>query len=61
VQGFAEWNPMAWVVARLRELVLFGEVNLGWTALFISLFIAVLAFLALRFFRRLEGHFEDFL
>ena len=61
VQAIAAWNPMAWVVARLRELILFGEVNLGWPALVITLFIIILALLALRFFRRLEGHFEDFL
>lgn len=61
VQGIAEWNPMAWFVARLRELVLFGEMNLDWTALYIASFIVVFAFLSLRFFRRLEGHFEDFL
>jgi ABC-type polysaccharide/polyol phosphate export permease len=61
VQGIAAWNPMAWVVARLRELILFGEVSLGWPALYIVLFVGVLALLSLRFFRRLEGHFEDFL
>ena len=61
VQKFAQWNPMAWFVGRLRELLLFGEVNLGWTMLFIVVVIAIFAWLSLRFFRRFSGHFEDFL
>lgn len=61
VQGVAQWNPMAWFVARLRELLLLGEVNLGWMALAIIAFICLFAWLALRFFRRFSGHFEDFL
>ena len=61
VQKFTQWNPMAWFVARLRELLLFGEINFGWVALIIVLFVAGLAWLSLRFFRRFSGHFEDFL
>ena len=61
VQQFAQLNPMAWFVARLRELLLFGEINFGITALFIVLFIAIFSWASLRFFRRFSGHFEDFL
>jgi len=61
IQGVAAWNPMAWFVARLRELLLFGEINLGYTALFVVLFMLGFAWLSLRFFRRFSGHFEDFL
>ncbi len=61
MQGVARLNPMAWFVARLRELLLFGEVNFGLTALLIVLFIAVFSWASLRFFRRFSGHFEDFL
>ena len=61
IQGVARLNPMAWFVARLRELLLFGEVNFGLTALLIVLFIAVFSWASLRFFRRFSGHFEDFL
>jgi len=61
VQGIAQWNPMAWFVARLRELLLLGEVHLGWMALFVTLFICIFAWLSIRFFRRFSGHFEDFL
>jgi lipopolysaccharide transport system permease protein len=61
VQKFAQWNPMALFVGRLRELLLFGEVNFGWAMLFIVIVIAIFAWLSLRFFRRFSGHFEDFL
>jgi ABC-type polysaccharide/polyol phosphate export permease len=61
IQKFAQLNPMAWFVARLRELLLFGEINFGLTALFMVVFIAVFSWFSLRFFRRFSGHFEDFL
>lgn len=61
IQKFAQWNPMAWFVARLRELLLFGEINLGVGAVLIGLFLVVFGWLSLRFFRRFSGHFEDFL
>jgi len=61
IQQLAQLNPMAWFVARLRELLLFGEINFGLTALLIVLFIAVFSWASLRFFRRFSGHFEDFL
>jgi len=61
IQGLAQWNPMAWFVARLRELLLFGEINFGLTALFVVLFMLIFAWTSLRFFRRFAGHFEDFL
>lgn len=61
IQGVAQWNPMAWFVARLRELLLLGEIKFGFMALFILLFILIFSWLSLRFFRRFSGHFEDFL
>jgi len=61
IQGIAQLNPMAWFVARLRELLLFGEINFGPIALLIVLFVAVFSWASLRFFRRFSGHFEDFL
>ena len=61
IQKFAQLNPMAWFVARLRELLLFGEINFGLSALLIVLFIAIFSWASLRFFRRFSGHFEDFL
>ena len=61
IQAVAKLNPMAWFVARLRELLLFGEINFGVTALLIVLFIAIFSWASLHFFRRFSGHFEDFL
>lgn len=61
LQTLTQWNPMAWFVARLRELLLFGEMKLDFSVLFMLVFIAIFAWLSLRFFRRFSGHFEDFL
>jgi ABC-type polysaccharide/polyol phosphate export permease len=61
VQTLARWNPMAWFVTRLRELLLFGEINMGVGGLVMVLMITVFSWLSLRFFQRFSGHFEDFL
>ncbi len=61
IQKIAQWNPMAWFIARLRELLLFGEVNFDYKALFMVLFVVIFFWASLRFFRRFSGHFEDFL
>jgi len=61
IQRFAQWNPMAWFIARLRELLLFGEINFDYKALAMVLFVGFFAWLSVRFFRRFSGHFEDFL
>jgi lipopolysaccharide transport system permease protein len=61
MQKFMYWNPMAWFVARLRELLLFGEVSFDYKTLLFVMSIAIFAWLSLRFFRRFSGHFEDFL
>lgn len=61
LQKMTEWNPMAWFVARLRELLLYGEINIDYKTLLFVLFIAVFTWVSLRFFRRFSGHFEDFL
>jgi len=61
LQKLTLWNPMAWFIARLRELLLFGELNLDYKAPVMILFMVVFAWLSLRFFRRFSGHFEDFL
>ena len=61
LQKITEWNPMAWFVAHLRELLLFGEVNIDFKTLLMVVFIAVFTWTAFRFFRRFSGHFEDFL
>jgi ABC-type polysaccharide/polyol phosphate export permease len=61
IQKITVWNPMAWFVDRLRELLLFGGLTIDYKMLFIAVFIALFAWASLRFFRRFSGHFEDFL
>jgi len=61
IQTIAQWNPMEWFVARLRELLLFGDMNFSFVAIAMVVFIVLFAWAALRFFRRFSGHFEDFL
>lgn len=55
------WNPMTWFVFQLRELLLFGRFGAGLAEALTLAGVVVLAWLALRFFRRFSGHFEDFL
>ena len=61
LQNIAQWNPMAWFVARLRELLLFGDAQLDFSILAMLAFVAFFAWASFRFFRRFSGHFEDFL
>lgn len=61
MQVIAQWNPMAWFVSQLRELLLFGRTGFDLVSLGMVLCIAVFAWASLRFFRRFSGHFEDFL
>ena len=61
MQGIAQWNLMAWFVDKLRDLLLFGEMNFGLGSLAVVVFIPILAWLSLLFFRRFSAHFEDFL
>jgi lipopolysaccharide transport system permease protein len=55
------WNPMAGFVSQLREIVLYGRVSFGKEELLAVVIVIVFSWLALRFFRRFSGHFEDFL
>ena len=43
MQKFMYWNPMAWFVARLRELLLFGEVSFDYKTLLFVMSIAIFA------------------
>jgi lipopolysaccharide transport system permease protein len=56
-----EWNPMSWFVIHLRELIIFGEYQMGLKDMIIPVVSIALFWLALKFFRRFSGHFEDFL
>jgi len=54
-------NPFGWLVMRLRDALLEGELALHWGDA-IALVVALLVFLGGRWvFRRLSPHFEDFL
>lgn len=55
------WNPMTWFVHQLREILLFGRVSFDWTGLVALVSVLVFTWISLRFFRRVSGHFEDFL
>jgi len=55
------WNPMTWFVVHLRELLLFGRLELGLSALVAVLGVPLLFALGLAWFRKFSGHFEDFL
>jgi ABC-type polysaccharide/polyol phosphate export permease len=59
--SWMRWNPMTWFVSRLRDLILFGEYQLGWMDLIVPVLVVTLLWLGLKFFRRFSGHFEDFL
>jgi lipopolysaccharide transport system permease protein len=61
VAEFMSWNPMAWFVGKIREIVLYGEFSLGRTDFIMVSGILLLSWLSLRFFRRFSDHFEDFL
>ena len=55
------WNPMSWFVGYIRRAVLEGNVDLSVSSGLVVLGTLMLFWLCLRFFRRLCGHFEDFL
>jgi len=59
--GVMSWNPMTWFMSQLRELLLFGRLGAGVAELAALAGVLAFAWLALRFFRRFSGHFEDFL
>jgi lipopolysaccharide transport system permease protein len=60
-QKVAQWNPMAWFVAHLRDMLLFGNLQLDVKTLAMVVFVGLFAWASIRFFRRFSGHFEDFL
>lgn len=60
VRAWAEANPFAWIVARLREALLDGRLALQWSDALAALAAAALFALGLAFFRRLAVRFEDF-
>jgi ABC-type polysaccharide/polyol phosphate export permease len=60
VRPWVEANPFGWLVGRLRDGFLDGNIALHWSDA-VALATAVALFIAGRaFFRRLSPHFEDF-
>ena len=55
------WNPMTWFMDQFRQLLLFGELQLGFAAVVPMVMVPLLFWLGLLWFRRFSGHFEDFL
>lgn len=55
------WNPMTWFMEQFRQLLLFGNFNFDLFGAMTLLIVPLLFWLALLWFRRFSGHFEDFL
>lgn len=55
------FNPMTWFVESLRGLLLYGSFSFGLSAAVALVGVPVAALLALAWFRKFSGHFEDFL
>jgi ABC-type polysaccharide/polyol phosphate export permease len=61
IRLIVDWNLVAWFVGQLRSLLLYGDLVFSPRSLLILAMVAGLFWLALAFFRRVSGHFEDFL
>ena len=55
------WNLMGWFVERLRAVLMVGEYSPSWADLIVPVVVVLIGYLGIRFFRRMSGHFEDFL
>jgi ABC-type polysaccharide/polyol phosphate export permease len=55
------WNPVAWFITRLRGALLTGHSSAGPADLVVPLLSVLALVTGLLLFRRLRGHFEDFL
>lgn len=56
-----QWNPMSWFVEKLRSALMLGEFSLSWSDAIIPAAVLLTCYIGFRFFRRMSGHFEDFL
>lgn len=55
------WNLMGWFVERLRSALMIGDYSPSWSDVVVPAIVLLVCFLGFRFFRRMSGHFEDFL
>ena len=61
IASLMKYNPMTWYVERLRDFLLFGDYGMTVYDLVVPAFTLLLLWAGFRFFRRISGHFEDFL
>ncbi len=61
LSGIMNGNPMTWFVVHLRDLLLFDRFEFGVTSAAMVVLIPLVFLLALAWFRKFSGHFEDFL
>lgn len=59
--GLMNYNPMTWFVSRLRDSLLSGGYTPAPGDALVPAIVLVLCLLGFRFYRRMSGHFEDFL
>lgn len=59
--GLMNLNPMTWFVGRLRDSLMLGTYTPAMSDALIPAIVLVLCWLGYRFYRRMSGHFEDFL
>ena len=59
--GIMNGNPMTWFVVHLRDLLLFDRFEFSVTTGAMVVLVPLLFLLALAWFRKFSGHFEDFL
>ncbi len=56
-----ELNPMTWFVEHLRAFLMFDDYTPSLGGVVIPAVVLLICFIGYRFFRRMSGHFEDFL
>ena len=61
ISAVMSWNPMTWFVFQMREILLYGRINLGMGEMLSIVAVFLFAWIGLRFFQKFSGHFEDFL
>jgi ABC-type polysaccharide/polyol phosphate export permease len=52
---------MSWFVERLRTVLMVGDYSPSWSDLIVPAVVMLVCLVGIRFFRRMSGHFEDFL
>jgi ABC-type polysaccharide/polyol phosphate export permease len=61
IQQVLAWNPLAYFITRIRELLMFGSSQIGWQDMVMLCGSLVLFLFGRWFFNRLSPYFEDFI